>query len=63
MIDKLALTLIKNMGMNIFSFTAEFDSVEACRIHFEEERDKIGVVCKRCSHTAHYWLKSQWSYE
>lgn len=49
--------------MNIFSFTAEFDIEEACRTHFKEERAKLGVVCKRCSHTAHYWIKSQWSYE
>ena len=49
--------------MNIFSFTAEFDSEVSCRLHFKEERDKLGVICKRCSHTAHYWIKSQWSYE
>ena len=49
--------------MNIFSFSAEFSSEEACRNHFKEERDKIGVICKKCSHTEHYWIKSQWSYE
>src|SRR5690606_41375454 len=49
--------------MNIFSFSAEFSSEEACRLHFKEERDKIGVACKNCSHTEHYWIKSQWSYE
>ncbi|WP_298950032.1 IS1595 family transposase [uncultured Polaribacter sp.] len=49
--------------MNIFSFTAEFDSEESCRKHFKSERDKIGVSCKRCSHKEHYWIKSQWSYE
>jgi len=49
--------------MNIFSFTAHFGNEEACRNHFKEERDKIGVVCKRCGHTEHYWIKSQWSYE
>jgi len=49
--------------MNIFKFTAEFDSEESCRTHFKEERDKIGVVCKKCSNTTHYWIKSQWSYE
>ena len=49
--------------MNIFSFTAEFDSEESCRTHFKGERDKIGVICKRCSNTTHYWIKSQWSYE
>src|SRR5690606_27248868 len=30
---------------------------------FKQERDKIGVTCGRCSHTEHYWIKSQWSYE
>jgi len=49
--------------MNIFSFTAHFDSEEACREHFKGERDKIGVVCKKCGHTHHYWIKSRWSYE
>jgi transposase-like protein len=48
--------------MNLFSFTANFGSEEACRIHFKQERDKIGVVCK-CGHTEHYWIKSIWSYE
>lgn len=49
--------------MNIFSFTAEFDSEESCRTHFKSEREKIGITCKRCSHKEHYWIKSQWSYE
>ena len=49
--------------MNIFSFTAHFDSEETCRNHFKEERDKIGVICKRCGHTEHFWIKSRWSYE
>ena len=49
--------------MNIFKFTAEFENEESCRLHFKEERDKIGVICKRCSNTTHYWIKSQWSYE
>lgn len=49
--------------MNIFSFTAHFDSEEACRLHFKSERDKIGVKCRRCGHTDHYWIKSVWSYE
>ena len=49
--------------MNLFTFTAHFDSEEACRNHFKEERDKVGVVCKKCEHTEHYWIKSRWSYE
>jgi len=48
--------------MNVFSFTAHFDSEEACIAHFKTERDKLGVVCK-CGHTEHYWIKSRLSYE
>ena len=49
--------------MNIFSFAAHFQSEEACRNHFKEERDKLGVVCSKCNGTEHYWIKSRWSYE
>lgn len=48
--------------MNIFSFTANFDSEQACIAHFKSERDKIGVTCK-CGHTEHYWIKSKLSYQ
>lgn len=49
--------------MNLFSFTAHFDNEEACRNHFKAQRDKEGVICRECKHTAHYWIKSRWSYE
>lgn len=49
--------------MNIFTFTAHFDSEEACRQHFKAERDRIGVTCKKCGHKEHYWIKSRLSYE
>mgnify|MGYP006896877737 CR=1 FL=1 len=48
--------------MNLFSFTANFGSEEACRLHFKEQRDKIGVLCK-CGCKEHFWIKSRWSYE
>lgn len=48
--------------MDIFSFTAHFGTEEDCRIHFKEQRDKIGVICK-CGHKEHFWIKSIWSYE
>ena len=28
--------------MNLFSFSAEFDSEESCCTYFKEERDKLG---------------------
>jgi hypothetical protein len=48
--------------MNLFSFTANFGSEEACRLHFKVERDRLGVVCK-CGSQEHFWIKSRWSYE
>lgn len=48
--------------MNLFSFTANFDSEESCRLHFKAERDKIGVSCS-CGSREHFWHKSIWSYE
>jgi Zn finger protein HypA/HybF involved in hydrogenase expression len=48
--------------MNLFNFTANFGSEEACRLHFKEESDKIGVQCK-CGSKEHFLIKSVWSYE
>ena len=49
--------------MNSFTFTAHFDSEQACRDHFKSERDKQGVRCKKCGHTSHYWKRDKQCYE
>lgn len=49
--------------MNIFSFTAHFVDEQSCRQHFKSERDKQGVVCKKCGSTTHYWKKDKECYE
>jgi len=49
--------------MNLFTFTAHFGDETTCRLHFKQERDKIGVICQRCRSDQHYWIKSRWSYE
>ena len=49
--------------MNIFSFGIHFTDEKSCRLHFKEQRDKQGVVCKRCGATEHYWLINKWSYQ
>jgi len=48
--------------MNLFNFTAHFGDEASCRLHFKDQRDKIGITCK-CGHKEHYWIKSIWSYE
>lgn len=49
--------------MNLFSFTANFTDELSCRTHFKFQRDKQGVICKKCSNTDHYWLQNKWSYQ
>jgi Zn finger protein HypA/HybF involved in hydrogenase expression len=49
--------------MNVFTFGVHFTDEQSCRLHFKQERDKIGVVCNRCKGTEHYWLQNKWSYE
>jgi hypothetical protein len=49
--------------MNIFSFGARFTDEKSCKMHFKEQRDLEGVVCKRCQSTNHYWLQNKWSYQ
>ena len=48
--------------MNLFSFSAHFETEDDCREHFKLERDKIGLTCK-CGSTEHFWIKSRLSYE
>ncbi|MRJ11723.1 IS1595 family transposase [Ornithobacterium rhinotracheale] len=49
--------------MNIFSFTTHFGTEQDCRKHFKEQRDKLGVTCRKCGCKEHYWKKDKWSYE
>lgn len=49
--------------MNIFSFGVHFTDEKSCRLHFKEQRDQEGVVCKRCGGANHYWLINKWSYQ
>lgn len=49
--------------MNLFTFTAHFGDENACKEHFKSQRDKQGVICKKCGGIHHYWKKDKWSYE
>lgn len=44
--------------MNIMQFFKQFPTEEACKVHFKEYRDKVGVTCKKCGCTKHYWLST-----
>jgi hypothetical protein len=34
--------------MDLFSFGVHFTDEQSCRLHFKEQRDKVGVTCNRC---------------
>lgn len=49
--------------MNILKFTNEFPTEESCRNHFRKEREKRGIICKRCGCANHYWLQAKWQWQ
>lgn len=44
--------------MNILQFNVRFPDEASCIKYIREEREKIGVVCRKCAKTDHYWLNS-----
>jgi len=49
--------------MSLLSFIEGFPDEESCIMEFKRIRDAQGVVCSKCGHTEHYWLKNKSSYE
>ena len=49
--------------MNILNFAIEFPDEATCLQKFKEQRDQVGVVCRHCNCTEHYWLKNKQAYE
>ena len=49
--------------MKIQDFFKKFPDEASCKAHFKSERDKQGVVCKRCQHQDHYWLSTRDQYQ
>ena len=47
----------------IKEFFEKFPDEASCRAHFKQERDKQGVICKRCGHDKHYWHKNREQYQ
>jgi hypothetical protein len=49
--------------MNLTSFFAKYPDEASCIEAFKEKKLEIGVVCKKCSHTAHYFRKCDLKFE
>jgi len=49
--------------MKIQDFFKKFPDESSCKTHFKAERDKQGVICKRCSGLKHYWISTRDQYQ
>lgn len=49
--------------MNLLNFINEYPDEKSCREHFRQQREKEGVICKKCGSKKHYWLKSKWQWQ
>ena len=48
--------------MSILEFVERFPTENSCKEHFRLQREREGVICKKCKGEKHYWLngKCQW---
>ena len=49
--------------LNLFEFTSRFPDEASCQAHFRKERERLGIVCKKCGCSEHYWKKDRESYQ
>lgn len=49
--------------MNILEFIQRFPDEDACRLRFKEQRDQMGVICRKCNCKDHFWLENKQCYE
>lgn len=58
----LCRTKTKN-DMRILDFYREFPDEQSCRASYKAYREKVGVTCKRCGGTEHYWKRNREQWE
>lgn len=49
--------------MALIDFIKEFPDEESCKQKFKEYRDHVGIICRKCSSTDHYWKSDKEQYE
>ncbi len=45
--------------MNLFDFSEQFQDEKSCIDYFIKKREELGVTCKKCDNTNHYWKKDK----
>jgi hypothetical protein len=49
--------------MALIDFIKDFPNEESCKQKFKEYRETVGVSCKKCGGTDHYWKRDKEQYE
>ena len=49
--------------MNLLDFSIYFPDEDTCIKHFKAQREQLGVSCKRCNNTTHYWKRDKIAFE
>ena len=44
--------------MNILQFNERYPDEASCIHYLKEQREREGVICKKCNSRDHYWLNS-----
>jgi len=50
-------------NMNLFDFTERFKNEDDCIDYLKIVREKLGIICKKCGHTEHYWKNDRISFQ
>jgi len=49
--------------MNILDFMDTYPDEHSCKIDIKQKREEMGIICKKCSNTEHYWLSTTYMWE
>lgn len=49
--------------MGILEFLQHFPDETSCKLHFKGQREKQGVICKKCGCQKQHWLTSKWQWQ
>jgi len=49
--------------MNLLDFSSYFPDEASCVEYFKTQREKLGLICKKCNGTAHYWKKDKIAFQ
>lgn len=49
--------------MNLLDFGSYFPDEGSCIEHFKAQRERLGLSCKKCNNTTHYWKRDKLAFQ